>query len=262
MSLQTQSTKGFKQNIADLFLNESQTNGVVKVHNKMMHTCRAQGALEKIFHILNENSKSKENFFICLQKYLSPFSDEFCMVEKAYSDAERFYEDKLGSTLEDYLEHIRGVAIIILRYLKVLQRRDISIDGHKILTAAVLHSITTNSGGKYGLQELEMHYGADVLRIVDSVTLWSQDSGDGAEYAAINRFHGRLQQDNVTIDVIMVLLADVVHNHIVEWPRFRGNTKEKISETWNFYRPLAISWGILVYELEAATILLSNNFTK
>lgn len=209
-----------------------------------------------------KNAISEEKFFCRVEQFLTDDSEEYLLIERMYRDAERRFTPQLHVKKEDYLLHIRGVALIVLDYLKILERKKLPISGYLIVVASVGHSIVTNSEGLYSLTQLGRDYGCDIKRIVDCTSRRSIQEFSNSENSAKNRFQGRLHQDNIDIDVIVVLLSDVLHNHIVKWPRFTKRVKQKIYDTWNFYYPLAIAWGILVYELDEATKILAKDYTK
>lgn len=217
--------------------------------------------LEGVRKVL-KNATSEEKFFRRIEQFLTNDSKEYLLIERIYNDADRHFAKQLHVNKEDYLIHIRGVALIVIDYLKILERKKLPIPGYLIVAAAVGHSIVTNSGESYSLTQLGRDYGCDIKRIVDCTSRRSPQEFADSQNSAKNRFQGRLHQDNIDIDVIVVLLADVLHNHIVKWPRFTRRVKQKIYDTWNFYYPLAIAWGVLVYELDEATKILAKDFTS
>lgn len=212
-----------------------------------------------------KNSKSKKKFFHRLRFFFSEGTDPYIMIERAITDAfENFQPPIPGDkkAKKAYKEHVMGAVLIVLDYLKILERRDLNIKGYKICVATAVHGTIVNGGGEYSYQQLVRDYGVEIAHIVDYTSVPPVSDFGGSKNAAKNRFKGRLLQDNVDIAVIVVLLSDLLHNHVVKWPRSRGSVKGKIYETWNFYYPLAISWGILVYELKSATKLLAEDYTS
>ncbi len=172
-------------------------------------------------------------------------SDDISLIEKAYETACRFHKDQLRKSGEPYIIHPLCVAIILA---------DMEMDKETI-AAGLLHDVVEDT--VMTIDELKDEFGADVALLVDGVTKLSQIqySTDKLDLQAENlrKMFLAMAKD---IRVIMIKLADRLHNM-----RTLGHTRpekqqEKAHETIDIYAPIAQRLGISKIKVELEDLCL------
>lgn len=172
-----------------------------------------------------------------VQKYHP--SDDISIIEKAYNVAFEAHKNQLRKSGEPYIVHPLCVAIILA---------DLQLDKESIV-AGLLHDVVEDT--VMTDEDIEREFGKDVAMIVDGVTKLEKIkyNNDKLEYQADNlrRMFLAMAKD---IRVIMVKLADRLHNMRTLAHQPEAKQKEIARETMDIYAPLAQRLGISKVKVE------------
>lgn len=173
-----------------------------------------------------------------LKKRLSYLSDEqVALVVKAHEYATRAHEGQFRRTGHPYITHPTAVASILA---------DMRMD-HQTLMAALLHDVIEDSDtSKTTLGKV---FGKAVAEIVDGVSKLSKIFATRAEAQAEN-FQKMAMAMAKDIRVIMVKMADRLHNMRTIGVMSDEQRKRIARETLDFYAPIANRLGIHTMKTE------------
>ena len=160
-------------------------------------------------------------------------SDDITMVEKAYDIAYNAHKEQKRRSGEPYIIHPLCVAIILA---------DLELDKETIV-AGILHDVVEDT--VMTEEELTSIFGEEVALLVDGVTKLTQISWsmDKVEIQAENlrKMFLAMAKD---IRVILIKLADRLHNMRTLQYMKPEKQKEKARETMDIYAPIADRLGI------------------
>ncbi len=166
-------------------------------------------------------------------------STDISMIEKAYQTASKAHEGQKRKSGEPYIIHPLCVAIILA---------DLELDKETI-TAGLLHDVVEDT--VMTTEELADEFGSEVALIVDGVTKLGRlnYSADKVELQAENlrKMFLAMAKD---IRVILVKLADRLHNMRTAKYWSPSKQKEKARETMDIYAPIASRLGISKIKIE------------
>ena len=166
-------------------------------------------------------------------------SDDISMVEKAYKIAAEAHKDQKRKSGEPYIIHPLCVAIILA---------DLELDKETIVSG-ILHDVVEDT--IMTLDEVEKEFGSEVALLVDGVTKLTQLSWstDKLEIQAENlrKMFLAMAKD---IRVVLVKLADRLHNMRTLQYMKPEKQKEKARETMDIYAPIAHRLGISKIKVE------------
>lgn len=166
-------------------------------------------------------------------------SDDISQIEKAYKIAREAHKDQKRKSGEPYIIHPLCVAIILA---------DLELDKETII-AGILHDVVEDTIMTLG--EVEKEFGAEVALLVDGVTKLTQLSWsmDKVEIQAENlrKMFLAMAKD---IRVILIKLADRLHNMRTLQYMKPEKQKEKARETMDIYAPIAHRLGISKIKVE------------
>ena len=166
-------------------------------------------------------------------------SDDISMIEKAYKIAYAAHKDQKRKSGEPYIIHPLCVGIILA---------DLEMDKETIV-AGLLHDVVEDT--VMTSEEIEREFGADVAQLVDGVTKLGQlnYSADKVEVQAENlrKMFLAMAKD---IRVILIKLADRLHNMRTLKYMKPEKQKEKARETMDIYAPIAQRLGISKIKVE------------
>jgi GTP pyrophosphokinase len=160
------------------------------------------------------------------------------LIERAYQVAERAHEGQTRKSGEPYITHPLAVAQILA---------DLGI-GAKTIAAALLHDTVEDTD--YSLDELRRDFGDEIGMLVDGVTkLDKVKYGDSAQAETVRKMIVAMSKD---IRVLIVKLADRLHNARTWGFVESDSARRKAQETLEIYAPLAHRLGIqtIKWELE------------
>ena len=172
-------------------------------------------------------------------------SDDISLVEKAYRVAADAHKDQKRKSGEPYIIHPLCVAIILA---------DLEMDKETIV-AAILHDVVEDT--VMTLDEQSKEFGSEVALLVDGVTKLTQLSwsADKVEIQAENlrKMFLAMAKD---IRVILIKLADRLHNMRTLQYMKPEKQKEKAKETLEIYSPIAHRLGISKIKVELDDLAL------
>ena len=172
-------------------------------------------------------------------------SADISMIEKAYAAAFEAHKDQKRKSGEPYIIHPLCVAIILA---------DLELDKETIV-AGLLHDAVEDTW--MTSQEVEKEFGSEVALLVDGVTKLGQLSydEDKIEVQAENlrKMFLAMAKD---IRVILIKLADRLHNMRTLQYMKPEKQREKARETMDIYAPIAMRLGISKIKVELDDLAL------
>ena len=158
------------------------------------------------------------------------------LVEKAFLAAEKAHSEQLRKSGEPYISHPVAVAQILA---------DLGI-GATTIAAALLHDTVEDT--PYSLEKLRSDFGDEVAMLVDGVTKLDKIKyGDSAQAETVRKMVVAMSKD---IRVLVIKLADRLHNARTWKFVPEDSAKRKAQETLEIYAPLAHRLGISTVKLE------------
>lgn len=166
-------------------------------------------------------------------------SDDISMVEKAYRIAYDAHKEQKRKSGEPYIIHPLCVAIILA---------DLELDKESIV-AGILHDVVEDT--VMTLDEVAKEFGSEVALLVDGVTKltqlsWSMDKQE-IQAENLRKMFLAMAKD---IRVILIKLADRLHNMRTLQYMTPEKQKEKARETMDIYSPIAHRLGISKIKIE------------
>lgn len=185
---------------------------------------------------MDKTIKSKKIIpFENLAKYISTYikhQQNMDLIHKAYNFAIKKHDGQIRKSNEPYANHVINVAI-------TLSKLQTSPD---VIAAGLLHDVVEDCG--VTLKELENEFNYEIAMIVDAVTkLGNLPKVNQEEYQAENhrKIFIAMSKD---IRVILVKLADRLHN-MLTLQYMRTDKQKRISqETLDVYAPIAHRLGL------------------
>ena len=160
-------------------------------------------------------------------------SADISMLQKAYEVAKTQHQNQLRKSGEPYIVHPLSVAIILA---------NLELDKETIV-AGILHDVVEDTD--YTNEMVEKEFGPDVAQLVDGVSKLGKlnYSADKVEVQAENlrKMFLAMAKD---IRVILIKLADRLHNMRTLQYMSKEKQLEKARETIDIYSPIAMRLGI------------------
>lgn len=182
-----------------------------------------------------------EDLYVALVKRIKEYhpSADTTMVEKAYRIASEAHKDQKRKSGEPYIIHPLCVAIILA---------DLELDKETII-AGLLHDVVEDT--VMTNEEIRAEFGEDVEHLVDGVTKLGQLSYDADKVEVqgenLRKMFLAMAKD---IRVIVIKLADRLHNMRTLQYMKPEKQKEKARETMEIYSPIAQRLGISKIKIE------------
>lgn len=217
-------------------INGKEENTVQIEKEKLESVKKADAAVKSMNDFTSPEELYKE-LITSVRKY-HPSAD-ISMIEKAYAVASEAHKDQKRKSGEPYIIHPLCVAIILA---------DLELDKETIV-AGLLHDAVEDTWMTY--EEVEKEFGSEVALLVDGVTKLGQLSyaADKVEVQAENlrKMFLAMAKD---IRVILLKLADRLHNmRTLQYMR-PEKQQEKARETMDIYAPIAMRLGISKIKVE------------
>ncbi len=161
-------------------------------------------------------------------------------IAKAYEYAKAAHEQQLRATGEPYIIHPLATAEILT---------ELEVDADTLI-AALLHDTIEDTGISY--EEISAKFGEDVAALVDGVTKLGRIPYSSKEEIQAENFRKMFLAMAKDIRVVLIKLADRLHNMRTMKHMTPEKQLEKARETLDIYAPLAHRLGIykIKWELE------------
>jgi GTP pyrophosphokinase len=161
---------------------------------------------------------------------------DMAIVERAYAVADEKHRGQKRQSGEPYITHPLAVAQILA---------ELGL-GPRAIAAALLHDTVEDTG--YPLDELRAAFGDEVALLVDGVTkLDKVKYGESAQAETVRKMIVAMSKD---IRVLVIKLADRLHNARTWGFVPPEKAKKKATETLEIYAPLAHRLGIQTIKSE------------
>ena len=169
-------------------------------------------------------------------------------VERAYGVAAHWHKDQKRKSGDPYITHPLAVATILA---------ELGMNTETIC-AALLHDTVEDTA--YTLTELRSDFGEDVCALVDGVTkLDKVKYGDSAEAETVRKMVVAMSRD---IRVLVIKLADRLHNMRTLRYMPRDKQERKSRETLEIYAPLAHRLGMNTVKWELEDLAFATLYPK
>ena len=197
-----------------------------------------------------ENKKIAQEYKELLRiSYRALSDDDKILIRKAFETAVDAHKDQRRKSGEAYIFHPIAVAKIVAS--------EIGLDATSI-AAALLHDVVEDTD--FTLQDMEDMFGVVVARIVEGLTKISHLEHDKDVSLQAENFRKMLLTLNDDIRVIIIKIADRLHN-MQTMDSMREDKQVKIaSETLYIYAPLAHRIGL--YNIKTELEDLSLKYTE
>lgn len=166
-----------------------------------------------------------------VKNYNNYFNEDILI--KAYDFASNAHKNQKRYSGDPYISHPIEVASILC---------DLKVDTATI-TTALLHDTVEDTDATYN--ELNKLFGKEIAELVDGVTKISKLENKSVEYSVAENFRKLILATSKDIRVLLVKLADRLHNMRTLNNIIDENKKNRIAkETMEIYAPLAERMGM------------------
>ena len=166
------------------------------------------------------------------------------LISKAYDVAEEMHRGQLRKSGEDYLIHPLAVALILA---------DLGMDSQTV-AAGLLHDVIEDTS--YTMEDMVNDFGPEVTELVDGVTKLSALKFESKEERQAENLRKMFLAMSKDIRVLIIKLADRLHNLRTINYMTHEKIVEKCQETLDIYAPLAARLGIYSMKMELEDIAL------
>ena len=166
------------------------------------------------------------------------------LLKRAYLKAEQIHMVQKRKSGEDYVTHPMAVAVILA---------DLGMD-ENTLVAGLLHDAVEDT--PYTLEDLKEEFGEEVALLVDGVTKLGSLVFESKEERQAENLRKMFLAMSKDIRVLIIKLADRLHNlRTIDYMN-QNQIIEKCKETLEIYAPLASRLGIYAMKFELEDIAL------
>lgn len=159
-------------------------------------------------------------------------NDDINLIKKAYDFASKAHSGQLRLTGDDYILHPLNVAYILT---------EVYADSQTLATA-LLHDVVNFANVK--LEEVEEAFGPEIKNLVDEISRINKLSLSADNEALISYHKKILVGLSGDVRVIILKIADRLHNMRTLWAIPENKRKEKAKETLEILAPIAHRLGI------------------
>ncbi len=174
---------------------------------------------------------------------LAPYADRIDLerIERAYAFSERAHAGQKRLSGEPFVSHAAEIAGILL---------ELNLVDTNTIAAALLHDVVEDTGTP--LERVEENFGPEVARLVDGLTKIGHLRFQSREERQVENYRKLLLSIAQDIRIIMIKLADRLHN--MRTLEYLPDAKRRriARETRDIYAPLAHRFGMATirWELE------------
>jgi len=172
-----------------------------------------------------------ETLLIELKKYITD-DKALALIEKAYNKTLKLHHDEKRLTGEDYIVHPLNVALIL---------STIGAD-YETIVAAFLHDVILKN--LMTKDEITSEFGEAIGSLVDGITIINRLNLSGDNESTIANHRKILVGLSEDVRVIIIKLADRLHNMRTLWVHDEKHQKEKAKETLDILIPIAHRLGM------------------
>ena len=185
---------------------------------------------------------SKREFLSKIKEYNPNYDMD--LISRAYDVADEMHRNQLRKSGEEYLIHPVAVAEILA---------ELGMDTETI-AAGLLHDVIEDT--PYTLEQMKKEFGEEVAELVDGVTKLSALKFESKEERQAENLRKMFLAMSKDIRVLIIKLADRLHN--LRTINYMTHEKiiEKCQETLDIYAPLASRLGIYSMKMELEDIAL------
>ena len=166
-----------------------------------------------------------------------PMYENDTMIKKAFDVAETAHEGQLRNSGDPYIVHPVSVANILA---------DLKLDATSIC-AGLLHDVPEDTD--YSLQDVSDNFSPEIAAIVDGVTKLTMFDFKSKEEAQAENMRKMFLAMAADIRVVIIKLADRLHNMRTLDYKSEQKQQEKARETLEIYAPLAHRLGIYTFKI-------------
>lgn len=171
-----------------------------------------------------------EELIAVLEVYMP--GEQLDLVRRAYEFAAEAHQHQKRSTGEPYITHPLSVALILAQ---------MNMDVQSIVSA-ILHDVIEDT--KYSKDDIESNFGAKVAELVDGVSKLAQIKFESKAEAQAGNLRKMMLAMAKDIRVILVKLADRLHNMRTLEALVRDKQRRIALETLEVYAPIANRLGM------------------
>lgn len=158
--------------------------------------------------------------------------DKLGVIKEAYEFAKEVHKGETRLSGEEYISHPVSVAFILTKVHS----------DYMTLVAAILHEVIKMDGVSH--EELEKRFGSEITKLVEDVTKINRLSLSAESEYQVNYYKKILVGLCEDVRVIIIKLADRLHNMSTLWAIPEEKRKEKAKETLEILAPIAHRLGI------------------
>lgn len=178
-----------------------------------------------------EDVKTLDDLILKAKSYIKN-DDEIKLIEKAYHFASKAHAGQLRLTGDEYILHPLNVAIILT---------EIYADSQTLVTA-LLHDVINFTD--VTIEEVKDNFGTEIKNLVDGISRINKLSLSADNEALISYHKKILVGLSEDVRIIILKIADRLHNMRTLWAIPLKKRKEKAKETLEILAPIAHRLGI------------------
>ncbi len=206
--------------------------------------------LQEIVALL-QVGQTREAFFLRISTIYPILDWRYKLIEKAYDDTHEAFKDTYRHSGEEYFEHLRGVAMILIEWLYVTD--------YRLIIAALLHDISEDCP-HWPIKKLQKEYGDEIAELVAWMTKPDVALCGGSKEEVERVYHNRFEY--APREFFIIKMADRLHNLITLWVGYPTEKRvQKVLETRICYLPWARKHLILHSEMVEAIAILESGKT-
>ena len=190
-----------------------------------------------------EEAFNYQDLLTKVETYINDDND-IKLIKKAYDFASKAHSGQTRLTGDDFMLHPLNVAYILT---------EVYADAQTLATA-LLHDVITHSN--VSLEEIEDTFGSEIKELVDGITRINKLSLSADNDALVSYHKKILVGLSKDVRIIILKIADRLHNMRTLWAIPEHKRKEKAKETLEILAPIAHRLGIYHIKSELEDLCL------